>query len=99
MPFILIIVGAFILITALRGNAGAFASQIKKDFTGQKSFVYWFLAILVIGAIGYIQPLRKISDAFLILVILVLFIANKGFFAQFQTSLKQITAGNYSSGT
>jgi hypothetical protein len=96
MPFALLIFGAVLLISAARGtttqgpNGGpGLFTLLEGDFTGQNNFIYWFLAILVIGAVGYIPKLKPVSVAFLTLVIMVLFLkkgnpsgAGGGFFSQ-----------------
>lgn len=60
---------------------------LKDDFTGKNNFVYWVLSILIVGAIGYIKPLQPVSRAFMLLIIIVLFLTNKGVFAQFNEAL------------
>ena len=102
MPFVLIIVGIFLFVSAIRGTTGQLATLVKGDFASSgttHSFLYWFVSILVIGAIGYVPALKKLSDAFLVLVILSLAIANKGFFAQFNSALQQIASMNYGSAS
>lgn len=47
------------------------------------SYVYWMLSILGIGAVGYVPQLKSLSDGFLVLVFLMLFISNQGFFSKF----------------
>ncbi len=83
MPFVIIIIGLMLLITAYRNTQDEFFALIKGDFTGQQNFLIWVLALGAIGAVGYIRPLKPISTAFLVLVILVLFLSNGGFFAKF----------------
>jgi hypothetical protein len=99
MPFVLIIIGAVLFVSAIQGTTGQLGTLVKGDITGQGSFIYWFIAILIIGAIGYIPSLKKLSDAFLVLLLLVLFIANKGVFAQFNSAIKQVTAGTSTAAT
>jgi hypothetical protein len=94
MAFALLIIGAVLLISAVRntvdGPSGLFA-LVRNDFTGQANFIYWIAAILIIGAIGYIPKLKSLSVAMLGLVVLVLFLkkgdpttgVGGGFFAQF----------------
>jgi uncharacterized membrane protein YgcG len=88
MPFVLIIVGIVLLVAAVRNTVAAPASPnlatlIKGDFTGQDNFAYWLVSILVIGALGYVPELKPLSRAFLVLVIIVLFLSNGGFFSKF----------------
>lgn len=91
MAFVLIIFGIAFILAGYHGNATALFSKLGDELTGTPSFGKWVIAILAIGAVGYIKPLKPLSDAFLILVLLVLFLSDKGFFAQFsqQFGLKQ----------
>jgi hypothetical protein len=96
MPFALLIIGIWLLVAGVRNTAGP-ASQpgtlfalLHGDFTGSDNFAYWFIAIILIGAIGYIPKLKGLSTAFLALVIVVLFLkkgsstgVGGGFFDQF----------------
>lgn len=101
MPFALLIVGAFLLIAAVRGTtdgpSGLFA-LVAGDFTGSPNFTFWVVAILLIGVIGYVQKIKPLSDAMLVLVILVLFLSKGnpgsvggGFFNQFTAALGTTT--------
>jgi hypothetical protein len=109
MPFALLIVGAFLLIAAVRGTtdgpSGLFA-LVAGDFTGSPNFTFWIVAILLIGAIGYIQKVKPLSDAMLALVILVLFLSKGnpgavggGFFTQFTNALNTTTTATPSAAT
>src|SRR5262249_20848171 len=66
MAIILIIVGIILFLTAIRGTTAQFGNLLLQDLFG--GFVYWFGAIIVIGLIGYIKPLRPLSNALLVLV-------------------------------
>jgi hypothetical protein len=88
MPFVLIVAGVVLLIAGVRNTQGTLYTLVRGDFTGPNNFVYWFLAIMIIGAIGYIPKLKPISIAFLTLVILVLFLKQgTGFFDQFKAQI------------
>lgn len=89
MPFVLVLVGILMIVTGAQGTYAAFASQIGKDFTGPGNFLYWVLAITIVGAVGYIQSLQNVSRLFIGLIIISMFLANKGFFAQFTNALKK----------
>lgn len=86
MPFALLAIAAIFIVTGFRGTTSQFLSTFTADVKG---FFPWIVSIIVIGAIGYIPGLKKFSDGFLILVLLVLFISNKGFFSQFNSQLSQ----------
>ncbi|HEY6018433.1 MAG TPA: hypothetical protein VIY48_00580 [Candidatus Paceibacterota bacterium] len=88
MPYALIIAGIVLTVAGVRNTQGELYSLLINDFTGQKSFVWWSLSILGVGAVGYVQGLRPLSNAFLALLFIVLIIANKGVFQQFTEALK-----------
>jgi len=93
MPFTFIIVGLFLIIASARGRAQDLFNLLHDDFVpGSKgsSFLPWLASILVIGSLGYIPQLRTFSRAFLVLLILVLLLSNKGFFAKLQTDFPQL---------
>lgn len=77
-----------LILTGLNGDAQQLYSLVSQDFSGPGSFVYWLFAIIILGALGYIRGLETLSKFFLVLVIIVLFLDNGGFFAQFQAYLK-----------
>jgi hypothetical protein len=71
-----------------KADSKGLTTLIKRDFTGDNNFTYWVLSILVIGAVGYIKPLEPVSRAFMLLVIIVLVLSNRGVFAQFNAALE-----------
>ena len=90
MPFALAIIGIIIFVTAIRGTTSNLFALLKDDFTGNGNFIYWVLSLLLIGSIGYVKRLAPISNMFLLLVMVVLFLGagNKGFFSQFMSAIK-----------
>lgn len=88
MPFVLMLAGAVLIVAAVRDTQQKLFYLLALDFTGQNNFVYWFLSILIIGALGYIPKAKPLSDGFLILIILVLFLRKgTGFFDMFQKQI------------
>jgi hypothetical protein len=87
MAFPLILIGLLMIVTGARGTYAQFGSQLASEFTGTNSFTYWLLALGIIGALGYIKQLQLISRMLMALIIISLFLAHKGFFAQFQSAL------------
>lgn len=77
MGFAIIFVGVLLAISAVRGTTPQLAALVKSDFTGQGSYLWWLVAVLIIGSVGYIPPLRTLSRAMLVLVVIALII-NKG---------------------
>ena len=82
--------------SGVRNTQGDLWTLVKHDFTGSDNFVYWLVAILAIGSLGYVEKIRPAANALLALVIIVLFLSNKGFFPQF---LSQIKSTNTASGS
>lgn len=98
MPFVLVTVGVILLVAAIRNTQGTLFTLLGGDFTGPNNFIYWFVSILLIGAVGYIPKLKPFSIAFLTLVIMVLFLkrgdpnaATGGFFEKFTQALGTTT--------
>lgn len=93
MAFVFIIVGVILVTAGIRDKQDELWALLQKDFSpaaqqgNNHSFLPWFFAILVIGALGYIEELKPVSRAFLVLVIIVLFLAPNGFWNQFQTQV------------
>lgn len=96
MGFVMLIVGLLMIITGARGTYAQFGTQFASEFqsTGtfgqpgyHPGFQIWLLAIGIVGAIGYVKELQLISRAFMTLIIISIFLSQKGFFAQFQAAL------------
>lgn len=97
MPFVLIVVGIVILVTAINGTTGKLAGLLKTDVFGQNGYIYWAVAVGVVGAIGYINAFKRLSDWFIVLILLALVLNNRGIFQQFSQVLKGTASA--SSGT
>lgn len=107
MPWAILAIGSTILVTAYQGTENAFFAQIKSDIlgpngNGKGGFLYWLVAIAVVGGLGYVPGFKPLSNAFLILLLVVLFLtqskgAGGGFFQQFQSQLQTLNT-NQASG-
>lgn len=73
MPLAIILVGAVVLVSALRNTQGDLAAALAADMPG---FATWFAAVLSIGAVGWIPGMQTFSRWLLILVLLVLVLRN-----------------------
>jgi hypothetical protein len=93
MAFLFITAGIFFLVAGVRGQSAAALKQLKGDLVGTDSYLVWLGAILLIGAVGYVDELRPISHAFLILVLIVLLLSNGGFFSQLETQFQGVASG------
>jgi hypothetical protein len=81
VPLIAIALGVIMIDLAMRGTEHEFAKQLESDF-GQSQFWSWVAAIWVLGAIGAVPELRRVSTAGMALVIVALVLANGGLFEQ-----------------
>lgn len=106
MPFVLVIIGATFLVAAVRNTQSSLTTLLHGDFTGQGNFLYWLVAIFIIGAVGYVPRFKPFSVAFLVLVILVLLLTrgnpnttSGGFFTKFSQALGSTTNISQSSSS
>lgn len=92
MPLVFLLIGLAVLSIGLRGRAGDAMVLLSSELTGPQSFVQWFLAIMILGVIGYWRPARPVADAMLGLVLVALFVnKGQGFFANLETAFKNTT--------
>jgi len=97
MPIALVIFGVFLLVAAVRWDKGGSDvwTLLQSDLQGKSvttgkqtgSFFAWAAAIILIGAVGYIDELKPVANTMLALVIVVLLLSNNGFFAQLQQDI------------
>jgi hypothetical protein len=74
MPWVLVIIGALLVIVGVRDKTEEFQEILADDFSGRDSFVNWMIAVFIIGAFGSYRPLRPVADGFLILLVLAVFL-------------------------
>ena len=86
MAIFLILIGALFVVVGINNTQGDLVTLLKGDVPG---FIHTLVAILAIGAIGYIPRLKPISDGFLMLILLAIVLTNgkRGLFQQFQNQL------------
>lgn len=92
MPLFFLIIGILLVIVGINDRVDDLNTLLKEDFApsdGQPSFLLWVLIIGVIGLLGGIKSFKPVSNAFLVLLVVVVLLTNKGFIAQFTTSIKQ----------
>lgn len=94
MPFALLFIGILLITVAVRNMAQPFVALVGGDFSGPGNFMYWVLALIVIGAVGYIPKAKPASDLLLVLILIVLVLSRGspsfpggGVFQQLQTAL------------
>lgn len=88
MPFALIFIGLILIVTGLEGTEKDLGAQLKTDFSGQGSYLYWGVAIVAAGSVGYIDSLKRFSDTFMALLLISLLLHNGGVFSNLVSGLK-----------
>jgi hypothetical protein len=83
VPIFFAFAGTLLVVSGVRGTTTQLVTLLKGDFTGKPNYFEWLIAIVLIGAIGYIKELATISRLFMVLVLIGILFANKGFFAEF----------------
>lgn len=89
MGIALAVAGLVLIVTGAQNTYAAFGSQVRGDFVGPNNFTYWFLAIMLVGMLGYIPALRTFSRWFLALILISILFSHKGFFASLTQALQQ----------
>lgn len=92
MPIFILFVGILLVVVGINNKIPELMSLVKEDFrpseAGVSGFHVWILAIFVAGALGYVKQLKPVANAFLVLIIVVMLLSNKGFFAQFTSAIE-----------
>jgi hypothetical protein len=87
MPLGFLILGAIVLVTALRNTHKQLGTMLAADFSGTGSFIYWIAALAIVGGLGYVPSFQAPSRALIVLLLVVLLLSNRGFFTQFSSAL------------
>jgi hypothetical protein len=99
MPVALILLAIVLIVVGFRGTQSCLFTLLVSDFTGTGNFVYWVVALVVIGAIGYIPKLKGPSDAFIALILVVFFLSNEGVWTQLTSALSGTTTTGSNTGS
>lgn len=96
MAFGILFLGLIFLVAAYQNTQDELFALLKQDFTGSGNFISWVLAFVFLIALGNIKAIRPITDAFLVLVLIALILAQyrqKDLFASFVQQVKDGTNG------
>jgi hypothetical protein len=86
-----ILIGIALLISGFKGTSAQLVELLREAFqpaeAGVTPFGLWIVALVAVGAIGYSEKLKPVSNAFLALVFIALILSNRGFFNQFRNAV------------
>lgn len=92
MPLFFLFVGIMLVVVGINDRASDLITLLKDDLEpsdGSPSFIVWILAVGVIALLGNVKSLKPVSNGFLVLLVLVFLLANKGFINQFLQDIGQ----------
>lgn len=92
MPLFFLIAGILAIVVGINDRTDDLVGLLKEDFApsdGSHSFTVWVLVIGAIGLLGSVKTLKPVSNAFLVLLVIVLLLSNSGFIAKFTQSIEQ----------
>ena len=87
MPIVVLIIGAILLVAAFRNTHGDVATALMEDVPG---FAAWFVALALVGGLGYVPGLKVPSRYLLALVLLTLFLTS---YQQILTGFRNAASG------
>lgn len=99
MPFALGVIGILLIVAGARGTYPQLKDLLVDDFSGDKSFWMWIVALGITGSIGYVPGLERFSRLFMLLIVISMVLAQSrgnrgGFFEKFMSALKELKYSN-----
>lgn len=91
MAWAFLIIGALMLVAAWKKKQGELWELLKDDFSGDGNFFVWMLAIIFLVVLGNIKAIKPVTDAFLLLVIVVIVLGSKNLFGSFMAEIEKGT--------
>lgn len=91
MPLIVIFIGVLLVAAGINNKIPELTGLLKEDFKpsgSQPGFQVWILAIVIVGAIGYVRQFKPVANAFLVLIVVGMLLSNGGFFAKFNDAIE-----------
>jgi hypothetical protein len=110
MPIVIIVIGIVLIFAAINNKLEQLSQLLQDEWSPSESgvvgFPVWLGAISVVAVIGYVKELKPISNAFMVLIFVVLFLVGgqggsffKNLFAAFQNkNLANSQASNAQTG-
>ena len=95
MAVAILIIGALLMITVVKGNTGQVAAQVEQDLlgsNGQTSFLLWIGAIIFLAVVGAVLHIPRASKLFIALVIAVFVLKQNGLWSNALSAFSQVQA-------
>lgn len=89
MPFALIVIAVILMISAYRDTQDELFNIIKDVFDASTGFKYWILASIILGFLASINEIKKPVNMFIILMMVVLVLRQKGLYQKTIGSIKK----------
>ena len=86
MPVLLLLVGAVLVVAAFRDTQGQLFTALGQDVP---RYLKWAVALIAVGALGYVPGMEELSNLLLALVIVVIVLTNFTKLASAFTTLSQ----------
>jgi hypothetical protein len=88
MSIALLGAGILLVVASVRDKQGDLVNLVQGDLLGEGGFLQWFVALVLLGAIGFIPRLKPFSVALMALVLIAIFLRKgTGFFDQLQKAV------------
>lgn len=95
MPLFLAFLGVLLVACGLNNTVDDLVDLTlgAKDGNGRRSggdlpaFVPWFIAIMIVGSVGYVKRLQPLAISFMVLIAVMLLLSKEGFVQKFTQSL------------
>lgn len=83
-----LILGLLLIASSLQNTQNELAGLLRRDLLGSQGFLLWLIAVMALGAVGYIPGLQRTSRNLILLLLVVIVLRNGGVFANFQAALQ-----------
>lgn len=95
MTLFLLMVAIIVMASAYNNTHRDLFALLKDDFSGSGNFFVWVAAIAIVSGIGSYKPLRPISNAMLVLIVIAIIVSNNkhgtNIFNSFANQIRQGT--------
>lgn len=89
MTLTVLLAGVILAVAGIRGKQDDLLAALRDDFTGEGGFFVWVIAIAVLVGLTSVNKIKPVANAFLGLVIIVMLLSNRGFFAKFPAEIRK----------